>query len=109
MLLSSALRMVDQFSFSEIPLPRVWYNRGMSLDPDLADRVLTLPFPERVELIRRLAESLEPVEDDPEAAALWEAEIQARTSRFESGETRAGDAYEAIDRITRKVLGGEGQ
>ncbi|MEZ0266447.1 MAG: addiction module protein [Phycisphaerae bacterium] len=69
--------------------------------------MLTLPLPDRVELIRRLTDSLDPSDADPDAEALWDAEIRDRLARYDRGEVDSQDAFEALDEI-RQALRGDG-
>ena len=70
----------------------------------LLNEALTLPGPERAELVAKLLESLEgPPDSDVDAA--WAAEIERRCSALDSGEAVSSDWNEVRDRIERELSG----
>jgi putative addiction module component (TIGR02574 family) len=60
------------------------------------EEALSLPDPERAELVDRLLTSLE--SPDRKNDALWAQEAESRIAAFERGEIQAISAHEALDR-----------
>ena len=72
----------------------------MTVHPDVFDAALALPLDERGELARQLIESLDEPFDDPEdVQAEWNAEIESRLARIDSGETVLLTADEVRSRL----------
>ena len=70
---------------------------------DIFTQALGLPEADRAALAQRLLLSLEPAEVDPEIDEVWQAEIESRLSRLESGEAVLSDWTEASARIRQAL------
>ncbi len=64
------------------------------------EEALALDADDRMELIDRLSETLEP-STDPEYTAAWEAEIRERIQQVERGQSAPIPWRQAIDQISR--------
>jgi hypothetical protein len=71
----------------------------MPVQSDIRTKALDLPIEQRAELARELILSLEEEENDPGAAAAWEAEIARRSAALDRGEATLLDSRESIERI----------
>ena len=75
----------------------------MSVAPDLLARMLQLPSPQRAELAHHLLLSLEQDPPDPDAASLWDAEIERRAASLDAGTAESSEWHEAVGRIRRNI------
>ena len=69
----------------------------------IADQLLALPSPDRARLAELLLASLEDV--DPDAAALWDQEIDRRSTELASGRVvgiPAADVFAEVERRLRR-------
>jgi hypothetical protein len=66
----------------------------------ILEEALALDAADRMELIDRLSETLEP-STDPEYAAAWEAEIRERIQQVERGQSAPIPWRHALDQISR--------
>lgn len=71
-----------------------------SLDEHLRE-LLKLPHEDRAYAAKRLFESLEDDEADPDAEAAWGAEIERRLARHDAGQATLVPMDEAVERIRR--------
>ncbi len=68
---------------------------------DIAAEVLALPPEARVDLVDRIVESLDPV-DDPEIRSIWAAEAMRRIEEVESGKVTPIPMDEALADLRRE-------
>lgn len=74
----------------------------MTVHSDVFDATRALPLNERGELARQLIESLDEPFDDPEDIQVeWNAEIERRLARIDSGESVLLTAGEVRSRLKR--------
>lgn len=71
-----------------------------SLD-DHVRELLKLPLEDRAYVARRLFESLEDDEAEPDAEVEWAAEIERRLARHDTGQATLVSMEEAVERIRR--------
>jgi putative addiction module component (TIGR02574 family) len=71
-----------------------------SLDEHLRE-LLKLPLEDRAYAARRLFESLEDDEADPDAETAWAAEIERRLAKHDAGQATLVTMDEAVERIRR--------
>ena len=74
---------------------------------DLMNSAMQLPQAQRAALARRLLLSLEPDDFDADSADAWEAEIEARLAKVESGKFKAHDWRDALAQIRQKLAEGQ--
>jgi putative addiction module component (TIGR02574 family) len=70
---------------------------------ELVNEALALPLDERAEIVAELLESLEPAEEDVQAA--WAAEIETRVAAARAGELGSTDWRTVLARVEKEVLG----
>ena len=68
----------------------------------LAPVVMQLTVADRAELAHRLIRSLDAAADDDDADTAWDAELEARLRRIESGESAGRPADEVLAEIRAK-------
>jgi putative addiction module component (TIGR02574 family) len=71
----------------------------------VSQEALVLPPAQRLELARRLLDSVE-LEPEPGADAAWESEINRRIERLDAGESKPIPASEVFARLRRIAPGG---
>ena len=79
----------------------------MSLAPDLVQKIMQLPEPERAELAHRLLLSLEEPAFDGEWDSLWAGELERRSVSIERDNTIGMDWREAVYRVRRGLRQGK--